>query len=205
MISRHPTNSLLLAHAAGTLPEPQRVVLRTHLAMCGACGGSAHLASELCGCLLEQMPPAALGPEALEHTLARLDLQDFANRPRPVPTTVAALATGRWRWLGPGLRMMALQRRDHCDARLDLLRIAPGVRLPEHGHTGTELTCVLQGGFQDRFGEYHVGDIAEGDETIQHQPIALDLPEDCICLAATTGRLRAHGLLARLIQPLLGV
>lgn len=205
MISRHPSDALLLAHAAGTLPDPQRIVLRTHLALCPQCGEPAHLAAELCGSLLDAMPPAAMAPEALERTLARLDLQDVAAPPRPVPTTIAALATGRWRWLGPGLRMMTLQRRDRHDARLDLLRVAPGMAMPGHGHTGSELTCVLQGGFRDEFGEYHVGDIAEGDATMQHQPVALPLHDDCVCLIATTGRLRAHSWLARLIQPLIGV
>jgi putative transcriptional regulator len=204
MIRRHPSDATLLAHAAGNLPEPHRIVVRTHLALCPTCASAAHLAVELGGTLLDALPPAAMDPTALERTLSRLDLRDTPAPPRRVPTTVAELATGRWWWLAPGLRMMPLRRRDRDDARLDLLRVAPGVRLPSHGHTGCELTVVLRGGFSDSTGAYHEGDLAEGDPALDHQPQALPGPA-CIALIATSGRLRAHDRLARLIQPLLGL
>ena len=48
------------------------------------------------------------------------------------------------------------------------------------------------------------GDVAEGDATLEHTPVGSPGP-DCICLIATTGRLRAHTWLARLVQPLIRV
>lgn len=205
MILHHPSEAMLIAYGAGQLPEAHRIVMRAHLARCPQCAQAANLACEIGGVLLDEIAPVAMEAHALETTLARLDLRD-ARAPRaPVPTSVADFATGRWWWIGPGIRIMPLRRRDRDDTRLDLLRVAPGVALPGHGHSGFELTCVLQGGFRDETGDYLAGDMAEGDAKMEHRPEALRLGEECICLVATTGRLRAHDWLARLVQPLIGV
>ncbi|MEO3473680.1 ChrR family anti-sigma-E factor [Roseomonas sp. CAU 1739] len=205
MTLRHPSEATLLAYVAGTLPAPHGIVIRTHLAVCGACRDSIRLATALGGALLADAPPAAMAGNALERTLARLGEPERAPSPARIPTTVADFATGRWWWLGPGIHLMPLIRRDRQDARLDLIRVAPGVALPGHGHTGDEVTCVLEGAFGDETGEYHAGDVAEGDETLDHQPVALDTGRPCICLIATTGRLRGHSWLARLVQPVFGI
>ena len=118
---------------------------------------------------------------------------------------MADFATGRWIWLGPGIRLMPLIPRGADDTRLDLIRVAPGIALPAHGHTGDEIACVLQGAFGDETGTYAAGDCAEGDPSLDHEPKALDVGEQCVCLIATTGRLRAHGWFARMIQPLFGI
>lgn len=205
MTTRHPSEATLLAYVAGTLPAPHGIVVRTHLAVCGACRGTVRLATELGGALLEEATPAAMAPDSLERTLARLREGERTAAPPRTPTTVEEFATGRWWWLGPGIRLMPLIRRDRDDARLDLIRVAPGVALPGHGHTGSEIACVLQGAFADETGEYHAGDVAEGDEDLDHQPVALDTRGDCVCLIATTGRLRGHSWLARLVQPMFGI
>ena len=87
-----------------------------------------------------------------------------------LPATLDALATGRWWWLGPGIRLMPLARRDASGTRLDLIRVAPGMALPGHGHTGAEMACILQGGYADETGDYDVCDIAEGDPALDHTP-----------------------------------
>ncbi|MBR0672447.1 ChrR family anti-sigma-E factor [Neoroseomonas soli] len=205
MNRRHPSEATLLAYVAGTLPVPHSIVIRTHLAVCGECRETIRLATALGGALLEHAPPAAMAGDALERTLAHLGEPERSPAPARIPTTVQDFATGRWWCLGPGIRLMPLIRRDRDDARLDLIRVAPGVALPGHGHTGSEITCVLQGAFGDETGEYHAGDVAEGDEDLDHQPVALDTGRECICLIATTGRLRGHSWLARLVQPMFGI
>ncbi len=205
-MTHHPSAATMLAHAAGRLPVAHGIVLRTHLATCPACRAEAALAAAMGGEMLADLPPAELAPGSLDRMLARLEAPVPAPPPsRPVPTTVEQLATGRWWWIGPGMRLMPLLRRGADDARLDLNKVAPGRRLPAHGHTGTELTCVLRGAFGDETGEYLAGDVAEGDPALEHEPVALPVGEDCVCLIATQGRLRAQGWLARLVQPLVGV
>ena len=73
-----------------------------------------------------------------------------------------------------------------------------------HGHDGIEYTTVLSGAFIDVTGRYGPGDYVEGDEEIEHQPIA-DACEDCLYLAAFDGRFRMKSLMGRVAQSLLGL
>jgi putative transcriptional regulator len=100
--------------------------------------------------------------------------------------------------------MMPLMARDETDTRLDLIRVAPGTGLLEHGHRGFESTIVLQGAFDDGIARYEVGDFGEADGEIDHRPAAVPGP-DCICLIATTSRLKPHSVIGRLVGPLLGM
>lgn len=215
MIRHHPSEATLIAEAAGTLPALHARVLGVHLAVCPQCRGALHGMEDIGGALLADLPPAPLQADALTRALARLDTAQPAPPAAAAPgppgdanggpaTLIAALATGRWRWLGPGIRLMPLVRRDASGTRLDLIRVSPGIALPGHGHTGAEMACILQGGYADATGEYNVYDVAEGDPTLQHAPVAA-AGTGCICLTATTGRLLADTWLARLVQPLIGV
>jgi putative transcriptional regulator len=195
-MKRHLSNETIFQFAAGQLAEPHRVVVRTHLALCADCAEAAGLAFELGGALLEDLPAAKLEEAALERTLERLDRQDAPESRHVVPTSVEAFAVGRWRRIAPGFRLMPLLSRGHDGARLDLIRVSPGAATPVHSHSGMELTCILQGGYRDETGTYHIGDFVEADESFYHQQSALDLGEDCICLIATSGRLRARGWIA---------
>ena len=145
-----------------------------------------------------------MAPDALAQALARLDAEapEAAN---PAPALdFAALASGRWRRVAPGIAIMKLLPRDATDSRLDLIRVAPGRALLTHGHTGPETTCVLSSTYTDGTGSFAAGDCVEADTTLNHTPRALP-GEDCVCLIATTHHLRPHGWLGRLARPLLGM
>jgi putative transcriptional regulator len=204
MIRHHPSDATLMAFAAGRLPVPHADVLAVHLSACPHCHVELRRMEEIGGALLEDLPPMALQPDVLSRTMARLGEAMAAPEPAAVPVTLEALAVRRWWWLGPGIRLMPLRRRDTSNTRLDLIRVASGVALPAHGHTGLETACILQGGYIDETGEYAAYDIAEIDGGVDHAPVASP-GLDCICLIATTGRLRGHTWLSRLVQPLIGV
>jgi putative transcriptional regulator len=206
MIRHHPSDTLLVAASSGYLPEAHRRVLAVHLAMCWSCRGRQHEMQQFGGALLDSIPPAPMADDALVRTLARLDtLSDHPDPAMPdTPVTLSALASGRWRWVGPGVAMMSLLKRDEAAIRLDLMRVAPGISLFEHGHAGSEATVVMQGNFNDGPTSYGVGDFAEVDANVDHRPRAFG-DQDCICLVATTGRLKALGWLGRVIRPLVGM
>ena len=73
--------------------------------------------------------------------------------------------------------------------------------MPDHGHSGTELTLVLQGAFRDASDRFGPGDVEIATEADEHKPVA-EAGLDCICLAATDAPLRFTGMLPRLLQPL---
>ena len=87
---------------------------------------------------------------------------------------------------------------------LQLLRISSGIKLPEHGHGGEELTVILRGSYSDHTGRYAVGDVADLDEDIEHQPM-VDSAMDCICLVATEAPTRFKSIWARIAQPFIGI
>jgi putative transcriptional regulator len=206
MSRHHPSETTLLAHAAGSLPAPHRQVVAVHLATCPDCAADLRALEAAAGTLVQNLPPVDMAKNALARLMARLD---EPNPPAPAPVsatpfTLAALATGRWHWSGPGIALMPLMLRDSSNTRLDLIRVAPGTALLEHGHTSLETTVVLQGAFDDGLDRYEVGDFGEATGDTDHCPRALPGP-DCICLIATSAHLKAHSLLGRIVRPLLGM
>jgi putative transcriptional regulator len=211
--NHHPAEDTLLRLAAGHLSAGRALVVATHLPFCPACRAAIRFGEAIGGTLLADQPPAALSPDALNRTLARLDMPAARPATRPevaipgveLPEPLRGLVRSRWRWLAPGISRIAIDvpgatPREH----VSLIRVAPGQSMPDHGHHGWEATCVLTGSFTDVTGEYGPGDVAETDMDMMHQPIA-GTGDPCICLIAWEGRLRMRGLLARLVQPLMGV
>lgn len=216
-IVHHATGTTLLRYAAGTLAAGPAIVVEAHLAACPVC--RAHVAEyeALGGALLEQMEPMRLSPTALADVLGRIDAEDTVS-PRlrqpaaapmqidgtPLPDALRGCEVGRWRWMGPGMRMSRIGVPHDRGAKLILLKIGPGMALPEHGHVGTELTYVVAGSFSDALGRFGPGDLADLDAEVEHQPV-VDPDSECICLAAIEGRMRFNSVLGRMLQPLFGI
>ena len=215
----HPAEDTLLRHAAGTLPASRSLVVAVHLPFCPECRAAIRLGEALGGVLLAEQPAAELTADALNRTMARLDTPashpDHGTEPvalgRDValPEALLGLVRPKWRWMAPGISRIAVAvpgeaARRRSSEHVYLLRVAPGTSLPDHGHHGWEATCVLAGSFTDTTGEYGPGDVAETDVSLMHHPVA-GICEPCICLIAWEGKLRMRGLVARLVQPLLGV
>ena len=93
---------------------------------------------------------------------------------------------------------------DGAQSSLRLLRIKKGRKVPEHGRNGQEMTMILQGAYEDEIGHFGVGDVADLDVDIEHQPVVVS-EEDCICLAATEAPTRFKGLAGRIMQPFVGI
>ena len=72
--------------------------------------------------------------------------------------------------------------------------------MPDHTHTGTELTLVLTGAFSHDGGRFACGDVEDADSTVDHQPVVED-GEECVCLVAMEGQLHLRGWIGRLMQP----
>lgn len=210
MSCHHPSDTTLWSHVTGALPPAHRQVVAIHVAFCPVCAAEVRRLEEIGGALLDDLPPAPVAEGSLTRLLARLD------EPAPLPGrrslsppaspagVLDSLATGRWRWTGPGIAMMPLMPRDESNTRLDLIRVAPDTGLLEHGHGGFETTVVLQGAFDDGVARYGAGDFGEADSGFDHRPVAMPGPE-CICLIATSAHLKPHGLLGRLVRPLIGM
>lgn len=203
MILHHPSESTLVAYAAGTLPEALAAVAATHLGQCSVCQRDMAALEAAGGALLEELAPVPMAGDALSRILARAN--EPADAPQPVlnaelPPPLDRVRLGRWWTIGLGTRYRPL--RVAGAAWGGLILVQPGRALPRHGHVGLELTCVLAGSFTDDAGEYRPGDVCEPN--VDHdQPQLVIGTEPCLCVIASEGmRLRGLlGLAQRLLFP----
>lgn len=210
-IHHHLTDDLLMAYAAGALPEAFNLVVATHVSLCDECRARLGAYEALGGAVLEETPEAAVSDGSLAATLALIrdrgkDPIVAPVRPRAgdvFPAPLRGYVGGdadavKWRSIGGGVRQAILPTSRAATVRL--LYIPAGAAVPDHGHRGMELTQVLQGAFRDADARFGRGDIEVATEETQHKPVA-EAGEDCICLAATDAPLRFTTMLPRIAQP----
>jgi putative transcriptional regulator len=213
-IHHHLTPALLMAYAAGTLPEPLGLVIASHLSLCTLCRAEAAAFEMLGGAVLDQSEAPPLPENAIEASIARITalprLPPAPPKPRdatlPGPLIDAVgggLSAVKWRPIGMGAKQAILPLGDKS-ASVRLLSIPGGTALPDHGHSGLELTLVLQGAYHDGARCFARGDIEIADTDVNHTPVAAP-GALCICLSATIGSLKFSGLLPRLVQPFLKI
>jgi putative transcriptional regulator len=212
-INHHPSDETLLRYAAGTLSAGPALVVGVHLERCGLCRARGADFESIGGQFLEDMTPGHLAADALACALERLDAATTQPQRQPIvaqrradlgialPYSLPRCEIGPWRWLGPGFRWSKVTIPGSPEAKVMFLKGRPGLKLPPHGHTGAEFMQVLCGSLSDERGRYGPGDLDEADVEVDHQPV-VDSQSECVCLAALDGDMRLHGLLGRLLQPL---
>lgn len=205
-IRHHLSDPLLMAYAAGSLPEAFSLIVATHISMCDTCRAQL-VAFEAVGGAVLASEMVAMADGALEAAMARLGAPDpvkpmtkRGDLPAPLHAYIGGgLADVKWRSLGMGVRQAILPTGKGATARL--LYIPAGQAVPDHGHRGTELTLVLRGAFRDATDRFGPGDVEIATEELEHTPVA-EVGQPCICLAATDAPLRFNALMPRLLQPL---
>lgn len=213
-INHHPTTETLIEFATGRLDLGRSIVVSAHVEGCTACADDLRLMEAVGGSLLADAAPEPMAPDALDHALARIEspaptedelptaahAEDVAS----LPQAVRDFPMSRWQWIGPGIHRRVLELPEGSGARVFLLKARPGTRMPDHTHTGTELTLVLSGAFGHEHGRFGRGDFEEADDSIEHQPV-VEAGEVCVCLVAMEGTLRLKGLAGRLLQPFVNI
>lgn len=204
-------DDVLMAYATGALPEVFDMVVASHVSLCDDARVRLDTFDAIGGAVLDDSAPVDMGPDALAATLAMLS--DPVPTPEPRATdpvlpgpVLAALngdaATLPWRNIGMGSKQAILWAEGTASVRL--LSIPPDTAMPDHSHSGMEMTLVLQGAFRDGDDEFHRGDVELADEALSHAPrVISDMP--CLCLAAADNRLRFKSWLPRLAQPFLQI
>jgi len=206
-ISHHIPDDILLAYAAGNLPDAFSLVVATHISSCDECRArlAAHEAAG--GAILETHKKMEISADLRARVFDGLDAPVQID-PAPLkrsgvfPGPVMERLKGKppkWRQLGGGVKQVILDHGPEGSVRL--LHIPGGQAVPDHSHHGLELTLVLDGSFHDETGCYRAGDLQVADDSLEHTPIA-DEGRACICLAATEGPLKFNAFLPRILQPI---
>lgn len=210
-ITHHPPEELLADLATGKLEEAEHLVMNVHLVGCARCRRFVQAVEQLAGAALEDAEPVPISDGAFERVMARVRENPSPEAPPAVPASAASqhpdlpellrrCRLGKRRRIAPGVSLQPIELPRTGKARAFLLESAPGTRMLEHTHTGTELTCVLKGSFSHGGGRFMPGDFDYGDDDIDHRPIVGD-EGPCLCVVAMTGDLRMNGFFGRLISP----
>lgn len=206
----HPSQTLLVDYAAGSLGEASAVLVATHIALCPECRLEVARLEAVGGALIEAIEPVALAHGDVESVLRRLDDGAEVHKPTPdfdaetrrlVPAPLRHHIGGnlrdiRWKSMGAVRQVDLPMTRPGGHARL--IRLRGGDKVPRHTHDGLEMTIVLAGGFSDETGHYERGDMAVAGSNVTHAPIA-DTGEDCICFAVVDGSIKLSGPIGRLV------
>jgi putative transcriptional regulator len=207
-IRHHLSDPLLMAYAAGQLPEAFNLVVATHLSLCDECRARSGAYDAVGGVMVQDADTVAMADDSLALVLERIEglpqatqrapLRGAGILPAPLVDYIGGgLEAVKWRPIGMGVKQAILPTAR--DASVRLLYIPAGVAVPDHGHRGMELTLVLQGAFADSTDRFARGDIEIADEALVHTPVA-EAGMDCICLAATDAPLRFKTMLPRIAQ-----
>ena len=224
IIKHHLSDITLGTFTAGSLKESISLVAASHISLCPVCRERLERLEELGGAQLQSSEPEIMSQDALQKVMTKLGEQELREETDPgnvskqlssnghssqggspkIPQPLQAYVPDRledveWKSLAPGIKYFAISAFQTAGGTLSMLNVAPGVSIPEHGHQGVELTQVLKGSFRDDVGFFSVGDIADLDDDINHQPI-VDSNESCVCLIASEAPLKFTGFAPRLIQ-----
>jgi putative transcriptional regulator len=210
-ITHHPPEDLLADLATGKLEEAEHLVVSVHISGCPRCRRFVQAIEQLAGAALENSEPVSISDGAFDLVMARIHENPSPEAPPAIPASAASqhqdlpellrrCRLGKRRRIAPGVSLQPIELPRTGKARAFLLQSAPGTRMLEHSHTGTELTCVLKGSFSHEGGRFVPGDFDYGDDDIDHRPIVGD-EGPCLCVVAMTGDLRMNGFFGRLISP----
>lgn len=205
-------DALMAHYVAGSLPEPARALVRSHLEMKPDNRSLVNSLELLAGDALENADEAAIADR--DRQLAAIfgsappDVEPPAiKRPAPslFPRALRDLVGFEaeevpWRRRLPGFKEYSLDI-DGCE--VSLMWIKPGRALPAHTHTGMELILILDGAFNDERGRFGPGDISIADETVDHRPVA-EKDRPCIAFAVSDGPVKLTGSIRQMIGDLIG-
>ena len=212
-IKHHLSGDLLMAYAAGTLPEAFSLMVAAHVSLCDECRALLESYDAIGGEVMEtSAPEVALDEDAFAQTMRLIAggaVEDIrlprkaGVLPGPLQDYVGGdLDAIKWRSVGLGVKQAVLDTDKDASARL--LLIPAGAAMPDHGHHGIEMTMVLQGAFRDESDYFARGDVEIADPDVHHTPVAEE-GVDCICLAVTDAPLRFDGIIPKIAQRFVGI
>lgn len=210
---QHPApDELLLDHASGAAAPGKSLLVLTHASMCEDARRRLVLLEQIGGAVLETIAGSRLSRVTADGVLDALDDDEalpagelgagLAQRgpvefegirlPGPLGAYADFIADKKsWRKLGMGVEAVELPV-SRPEAKTQLLRARPGVKIFEHTHLGEEAVLLINGAFYDNGERYGVGDVAVNDGATTHAPVIAD-DDVCLCLAVTEGPIRFVG------------
>jgi putative transcriptional regulator len=229
MLHYHPSTELLIDYSAGSLSLAHALCISTHLEQCKECVRQVQKMELIGSSLFEQQDlrdvPSANQDALKTDFFARLNEQNafvdnasVSNESTLEDTNTSGFDDGykipkslrqfipngyddlKWTRLSPSFKTAILSNESN-GAQVALTRIKAGSHMPNHAHTGDELTLVLEGSFSDENGIYRQGDFILRNHHHKHKPVVTKDAE-CICLTVLDAPIEFTGFFARWLNPL---
>lgn len=213
MAAHFPDDDMLAEYVSGAASPGVSLMMACHLTFAPASRKLVAELERLGGALLSDEAGETLSDSALSQVLDRIDAADGSaaaaedERPRlldtgPLPRPlIDALGVGfgeiPWGFRLPGVSEYELD--GFGDEEVSILRAKPGSAIPQHTHTGREMTLVMAGALQDGGDIFRAGDIAINDEDDDHRPRIIG-DEICYCLTVMNGGLHFTGTFSRALN-----
>ncbi|MCL1145847.1 ChrR family anti-sigma-E factor [Shewanella marinintestina] len=215
MIKYHPKDEMLLQHVNGQLHLGLATAVSAHCELCPIC-------NEKVAKMTEKLAQKNLQPEVsvAVDTFANIDFSDMLNQITqlevapfnpPTPRAVVEVKGNQYSlpkaftqqvdqsWSGFGKISRMRLDADDDNARSSLLHIDANGEIPEHTHTGREITLLLDGNFEDEFSQYVPGDFIELDAAHQHSPKTLN---GCLCYTVVDAPLHFTKGISKILNPI---
>lgn len=219
MIQHHPSTNRLVSYAAGSLSFSQTLCISAHIEKCYKCRQAVKSLHEVGSELMANSQPAKVSDSLKSRVMSQIrqsDTDDSAthevvNRasvpnsiiPRSLRSKLSSddIESLQWKRLGFGIKTVRVCT-DLDGSQVDLIRIPPGGKIPNHKHTGEETTIVLKGSFSDDEGIYNVGDLIVRNTEHNHRPTASQ-DSECVCLTVLQKPIHLTGWLGKIINPVI--
>jgi putative transcriptional regulator len=211
MIKHHPTPEMLMQFSQGTLPESLSIAISAHVEMCPCCqkqvaANEASQSQDLFSGIetseldfdLSTMMSDITGDASIDTVEPyKQNFIEYHDSKVAIPRAISCVSRSGFSHVGKLAR--ARLDIDDGDVRASLLQIAPGGEIPNHTHTGFELTLLLDGSFEDESGSYVAGDFIWLDGRHNHTPKTQD---GCLCFTLVNSALHFNKGLSKLLNPI---
>lgn len=225
MIKHHPNDELLAEYSAAQLPATLSIAVSIHVDMCPVCQqkinelealNAANVFSEVNETLDESQVSGAdqktsnddvfdlamlvdiTADESIDEVFAQASVTvQIQQQEYTLPRALTRLGHSKFLQMGK----LSRSRIDIDDGplRASMLHIDAGGEIPEHTHTGFEVTLLLDGEFSDEFASYVPGDFMMLDGNHQHSP---QTKEGCLCFTVVSSALHFKKGLSKLLNPI---
>lgn len=220
MIKHHPNSDLLNAFVAGELPASICAAIAIHADMCPEC--QQYIADktatnadasfkenylhnfqvddlhELDGINFDEMLADITNNDDIVIPVATKPKQiQVKNETYQLPRAIQQMDIAKFRHLGKIAR--ARIELDEGALHTSLLKLDADCTVPEHTHTGYEITLLLDGEFEDDMGSYCPGDFIVLDGQHTHQPTT---EHGCLCFTVVSDSLHFTKGFNKLLNPI---
>lgn len=193
-------NELIFHYAAGTTSIAKSLMASTYLFLNSNESQIYQKFEKYCGEELKKSPliePTNLKAEDCIKSITREKEKIEVNNNNPINKFIPSYSNLKWKKIFKGFYeySLNLSKKDS----IKLIKMNPGTSVPLHSHNGKEYILVLEGSFNDEYGNYSKGSLQINDSNVKHTPIAND-KNGCICLSITEKQLVFYGPFAPILN-----